>query len=299
MRKALLLIVALIVLQTAGFADSIPCAAGVEVTAATLSPAQGQLMLVTITSPTPLAELKAGWAGQTLHFWQESESLNTYSALLGVDLRKKPATHLMAVSANLENGERVGCSVSISVHEGDFVVERLNVDNRFVELSQEDLDRSRRESRRLRKIFNTVTPEKLWQGRFRLPLDGFKGSGNFGKRRIFNDKPRSPHSGEDFSAPTGTPIYAPQTGRVVLVADHFFSGNTVVVDHGLGLYTYHCHLSAFSVEEGDGVEKGALLGKVGATGRVTGPHLHWTVRLNNLRVNPRDLVALFADTQQP
>jgi murein DD-endopeptidase MepM/ murein hydrolase activator NlpD len=82
---------------------------------------------------------------------------------------------------------------------------------------------------------------------------------------------------------------------VVLVADQFFAGNTVVVDHGLGLYTFHCHLSAFSVEEGDWVEKGTLLGKVGATGRVTGPHLHWTVRYNNLRVNPRDLVALFAD----
>lgn len=296
MRNALLLSAALILAETSAAAESIPCAAGVEVSVTTLSPAQGQLMLLMITSPAPLVDLKAGWAGQSLHFWQEPAGESTYSAFLGVDLQKKPSTYPLSISAILENGERVGCSLSLSVQKGDFIVERLNVENRYVELSRQDLERSRRETARLRKIFNSVTPEKLWQGAFRLPLEGYKGSGNFGKRRILNDQPRSPHSGEDFSAPTGTPIHAPQRGRVVVVQDLFFSGNTVVLDHGFGLYTYHCHMSAFSVEEGDWVEAGSLLGKVGATGRVTGPHLHWTVRLNNLRVNPLDLVGLFADT---
>ncbi len=297
MRNALLLSAVLIFVGESVSAESIPCAAGVEVTAPTLSPAQGQLMLLMITSPAPLEDLKAGWAGQSLHFWQAQEGENTYNAFLGVDLLKKPGTYPMSISAMLGNGERVGCSVSLSIQKGDFIVERLNVENRYVELSQEDLERSRRESARIRKIFSSVTPEKLWQGEFRLPLgERFKGSGNFGKRRILNDQPRSPHSGEDFSAPTGTPIHAPQRGRVVVVQDLFFSGNTVVLDHGFGLYTYHCHMSAFSVEEGDMVEAGTVLGKVGATGRVTGPHLHWTVRLNNLRVNPRDLIELFSDT---
>jgi murein DD-endopeptidase MepM/ murein hydrolase activator NlpD len=161
-----------------------------------------------------------------------------------------------------------------------------------VELSPEDRARSRREAAELGRIFSTTTPERLWQRGFRAPVDGHGPSGSFGKRRVFNDQPRSPHSGEDFSAPAGTPVLATARGKVVLAKDLFFLGTTVILDHGFGLYSFYGHLSSLGVESGILVESGAVLGKVGATGRVTGAHLHWGVRLGDARVNPMDLVTL-------
>ena len=161
-----------------------------------------------------------------------------------------------------------------------------------VELSADDLARSQRESRELDRIFSSTTRERLWQGGFQSPVPGRKASGSFGKRRIFNNQPRSPHSGEDFSAPTGTPVLATARGRVALAKDLFFLGKTVILDHGFGLYSFYGHLSSLGVEPGTNVQSGTVIGKVGATGRVTGPHLHWGVRLGDARVNPMELLAL-------
>ena len=109
----------------------------------------------------------------------------------------------------------------------------------------------------------------------------------------------SPHSGEDFSVPPGTPVRSPQRGRVVLASDLFFTGNTLVVDHGLGLYTFYAHLETIAVEAGAMVAAGELLGRVGSTGRVTGPHLHWAARVNDTRVDPLDLVSIPPATEPP
>ncbi len=147
----------------------------------------------------------------------------------------------------------------------------------------------------MRKLWRTDTEERLWEGAFRLPLEESRSSGNFGRRRFLNGQPRSPHSGEDFGASKGTPIYAVQRGKVVLAMDLFFSGNTVILDHGFGLYTLYAHLSSMAVKEGEIAEASSVIGQVGATGRVTGPHLHWSVRLNGARVNPLDLVKIFSN----
>lgn len=275
---------------SSAWAETFPCKLGLTVVLDTSQPIQGQLLGVEVSSEAPLSTVTAGWGGHNLHFWAESQT--TFKALLGVDLRRKPAPNLLSISAVRADGKRVSCAIPFAVHKGDFIVERLNVDRKYVELSQEDLARARSESAQLREIFATITPEPLWTGPFQSPVPGVKGSGNFGKRRVFNNEPRSPHSGEDYPAPAGMPIRAPQRGRVVLAADHFFSGNVVVVDHGVGLYTFHGHMSSFAVKAGDWVEAGDKLGEVGATGRVTGPHLHWTVRLGRTRVNPRDLMKI-------
>jgi murein DD-endopeptidase MepM/ murein hydrolase activator NlpD len=143
----------------------------------------------------------------------------------------------------------------------------------------------------MRAIYDTVTPERLWDGKFRLPLKDVTTGGNFGRRRVLNGQARSPHSGVDFPAAAGTPVFASQNGKVVLAEELYYSGNTVVIDHGYGIYTMYCHLSKIGVAAGDAIKAGDELGQVGATGRVTGPHLHWALTIQHARVNGMQIVA--------
>ena len=168
------------------------------------------------------------------------------------------------------------------------------VEERYVELSPEDQARADREGAETSAIYDTFTAERYWTEPFAVPVRGAKDGRNFGHRRVFNGQPRAPHSGADLRATTGTPIYAANRGRVVLAKDLFFSGNAVFIDHGYGLFTTYLHLSKIDVTVGDIVERGQQLGLAGATGRVTGPHLHWGVRLVDARVDPFSLVRLGA-----
>ena len=131
----------------------------------------------------------------------------------------------------------------------------------------------------------------LWNEPFKVPIPGETGT-NFGHRRIFNGQPRAPHAGADLHAATGTPIHATNRGRVVLAKHLFFTGNTVILDHGLGVYSLYAHLSRIEVKRGVMVSSGQLLGLAGATGRVTGPHLHWGMRVQGARVDPFTLVEI-------
>jgi len=211
---------------------------------------------------------------------------------VGVDLEKAAGTYELKVTGQTASGEKISCRAMVAVRKGRFATESLHVENEFVEPNPEQIKRADEERQRLREIFDRVTSERLWNGKFRVPLDGVSTGGNFGKRRILNGKPGSPHGGVDFPAITGTPVHAAQRGRVALAEELFFSGNTVVVDHGLGIYTFYGHLSEIDVKVGDDLETGAVLGKVGATGRVTGPHLHWGLTVERARVNPLQIVRL-------
>jgi len=257
---------------------------------------QGSLLLVEVRSAKPLAEIKGEWNAKEIPFWQEpgagAKGSDVRRALLGVDLEQAAGEYKLSVSDKMGESETVSCSASIGVREGKFATERLKVAPNFVEPNAEQLARAEEERKRLREIFATVTPEKLWRGAFRIPLDGVKTGGNFGRRRVLNGQPGSPHSGVDFPAPTGTPVHAAQRGRVVLAEELYFPGNTVIVDHGLGVYTLYAHFSEIDVKAGDMVETGTVLGKVGATGRVTGPHLHWGLTVNRSRVSGLAIVAL-------
>jgi murein DD-endopeptidase MepM/ murein hydrolase activator NlpD len=295
MSRVLPFCLGLLLAWPAAAADPIPCLQGVEIRLSSAAPVQGGLVLVEVEGPAALRNLKAAWVGQQLQFWRKANPSNTHRALVGVDLAQDIGVFPLTLSAELEGGGRLACSALVAVEDGQFAVERLKVGRRFVELSKKDRERARRETRRLLDIFARVTPERLWAGGFQLPLEDIEASGNFGKRRILNNQPRSPHSGEDFPAPAGTPVRAAQRGRVALADILFFSGNTVVVDHGLGLYSFYGHLQSMAVKEGQVVEAGTALGRVGATGRVTGAHLHWAVRLNRQRVNPLDLPAVLSD----
>jgi Peptidase family M23 len=255
------------------------------------APKQGSIGVVEVRSEAPLASVEAFVAGEELHFWHEPDA-RVFQALLGVDLHKRPGEEVLRVKVVPESGTSVECRLELRITDGGFPVQSLAVAPKYVDPSPEDSARSQREAAELRRIFSSTTGERLWQRDFEAPVEGHKPSGSFGKRRVFNGKPRSPHSGEDFSAPAGTPVRAPARGRVVLAKSLFFLGDTVILDHGFGLFSFYGHLSAIDVEPGTLVETGALLGKVGATGRVTGAHLHWGARLGDSRVNPIDLLSL-------
>jgi murein DD-endopeptidase MepM/ murein hydrolase activator NlpD len=275
------------------------CTGGVELTLSAPQASQGSLILAQVRGAKSLREVSGKWNERNVYFWEGSTSGGTRrdthnhvkEALLGVDLEKAPGDYELSVSATTENGDHAECTATLPVRAGKFATETLTVQQQFVEPNEQQAQRAAAEQEKLRQIFDHITPEKLWHGPFRLPLNGGVRGTNFGKRRILNGQPRSPHTGADFPAATGTPIHATQSGRVVLAEELYFSGNTVIVDHGLGIYSLYAHLSATDVAVGDAVKAAAVIGKVGATGRVTGPHLHWGMTVNKARVNPIQLVA--------
>lgn len=280
-----------------------PCGSGVTLRLSALESSQGSLLLVEVRSRMPVLELTAEWNDKKVPFWQvtaaqpagKSSTRDVRRALLGVDLEKAPDIYPLLTHITVAHGNSASCKVQIPVRKGKFATESLHVEKEFVEPNPEQIKRANEERDQLRHIFDQVTPEKLWTGKFRVPLDGVTTGSNFGKRRILNGQPGSPHGGVDFPATTGTPVHAAQDGRVALAQELFFAGNTVVVDHGLGIYTFYGHLSAIDVKAGDVVDFGQIIGKVGATGRVTGPHLHWGLTIERARVNPLQLVQLLAN----
>jgi murein DD-endopeptidase MepM/ murein hydrolase activator NlpD len=151
------------------------------------------------------------------------------------------------------------------------------------------------EGARLARLWTSSSPERLWADSFVAPVPQPANS-RFGSRSILNGRAMSPHGGADFASPAGTPIQAPNTGRIVLAGDLYYTGGTVVIDHGLGLVSLFAHMSRVDVAEGEMVDRGAVVGLVGATGRVTGPHLHWTLRANGARVDPLSLLSVLGSS---
>jgi murein DD-endopeptidase MepM/ murein hydrolase activator NlpD len=210
--------------------------------------------------------------------------------LAGIDLDTAPGTYDIAIVVRL-NQRRQSVVHRIAVSARRFGVRRLTVDPRFVTPPASALGRIEREQKRLAEVLAVVSPERLWRGTFVAPVDGARAS-NFGQRSVFNGQPRGSHRGTDFASPSGTPVRAPGRGRVIIAEDLYYSGNTVLIDHGLGLFSLLAHLARIDVAVGDLVDQGASVGLVGATGRVTGPHLHWTLRFESAAVDPLSLLAL-------
>jgi murein DD-endopeptidase MepM/ murein hydrolase activator NlpD len=268
------------------------CGQGLELRLSASAARQGSLLLAEVRSLKPLTDVAGTWAEKKVPIWQADAPKQTYRwrALVGMDLELAAGDYKFGVSGKSETGEAVSCTTSIAVQAGRFATERLKVAPNFVEPNPDQLHKVEQDRDKLRAIFATVTPEKLWTGRFRVPLDGVKTGGNFGRRRILNGTASSPHTGVDFPSPTGTAVHAAQRGRVALAEPLYFSGNTVLVDHGLGVYTLYGHFSEIDAKVGDMVEAGAVIGKVGATGRATGPHLHWGLTVDQSRVNALAIV---------
>jgi len=261
------------------------CANGVSLRSTAGTAAQGSLLPTEVVAPKTISNVTSEWDGHPAPLWRESQNSLTLHGLLGVDLEKAPGQYEWKVSWPGPNGDAEFCSVTITVRPGKFATERLTVEQKFVQPDPEQEKRAKEDQKKMRAIYDTVTPERLWDGKFQFPLKGVTTGGNFGRRRILNGEARSPHAGVDFPAAAGTAVFASQSGKVVLAENLYYSGNTVVLDHGYGIYTMYAHLSKIGVQPDEMVKVGAEIGKVGATGRVTGPHLHWGLTINHARVN--------------
>ena len=300
MRRALLPLLALAGLLSAavpapaaGSAKSPPSKApaapriSVRVLPATVR--QGDAVLILVAGTRGARDVEGSLGAQHLAFFPYGEE---YAALAGVDLETKPGKVGWRIGLVDGGGTPRKATGSLRVQAGVFSVERLTVPPGMANLDPGAERRASNEAARLRTLFDTVTPERLWRGPFTRPVAARKPPGGFGARRIINGQPRMPHSGVDFSADLGTPVVASNRGRVALLGEFFFAGRLVVLDHGLGLYTLYFHLDGVSVTEGQIVDRGQTVGTVGVTGRSTGPHLHFAAQLGRARINPPDLFTL-------
>jgi biotin carboxyl carrier protein len=246
----------------------------------------GEIVVLTMRTRKPASALTVHAFGN--EYIPYSVSAAAWRVFIGIDLSVTPGTHEVAVHA--EPGG-VHATYPLVVKARTFRTRSLKVDPDFVTPPPETLARIEREALELEEIWHASAPARLWSGVFVRPVP-HQANSAFGTRSIFNGEPRSHHSGADFRSPAGTPIKAPNAGRIVLTGPRYFSGNSVVIDHGLGLFSFFAHLSVITAKTGDVVKKGQIIGRVGATGRVTGPHLHWSVRVGGARVDPLSLLAL-------
>jgi murein DD-endopeptidase MepM/ murein hydrolase activator NlpD len=212
------------------------------------------------------------------------DSRDGWTALAGVDLETTPGAYQLRIER-----DSVVTTRTLHVIAKTFRVRRLRVAEAFVNPPAHTLEQIALDQRTVAEAYARDTPQ-LWSGVFILPVSGTPTS-NFGTRSYYNGQPRAPHAGVDFMSAPGTPVYAPNHGVVALAAPLYFTGNTVIVDHGGRLLSVFAHLSEIDVGPGDLVAPQTVVGLVGATGRVTGPHLHWSVRLNGARVDPMSLIA--------
>jgi hypothetical protein len=252
-------------------------------------PHPGDVAWVHVRGAPQTAVLEGSLGTGTLVFFPYASG---HAAIVGMDLELKPGAHPWRLAILEPGREPRSLSGRLTLQKREFPVQRLSLPAGMVDLDPETERRAVSEGERLSTLYRTVTPERLWRGPFVRPVAGSEAATGFGARRIINGQPRAPHSGADYAASRGTPAVAANTGRVALVGDFFFPGRLVVLDHGLGIYTLYFHLDTVAVSEGDLVDRGEIVGTVGATGRATGPHLHFGALVGGARIDPSALLRL-------
>jgi murein DD-endopeptidase MepM/ murein hydrolase activator NlpD len=267
-------------------------AARAQSSAVTLTPA-----VVEAGSPVLIRVEAAGvdgvdgeWLGHEVEFFRGADG-QAWFALAGVDIEGAVGPSVLQITVHDAKGAHGALSRTVEIHPAHYRTSSLTVAPKFVEPGLEDLERIEAESQLKAKVFAASAHEPLWAASFRAPVSA-PSTDSFGTRRIFNGKLASIHKGMDFRAAAGTPVRAGNGGVVVLARPLYYEGNCVVIDHGLGLFTLSMHLSRIDVREGQHVTTGERLGLSGATGRVTGPHLHWAVRWQGANLDPAKLLRL-------
>ena len=251
--------------------------------------APGDVIVLTVIASRPLDASRVDVFDHVVPMWSTA-SATRWVTVIGVDVETKPGRYPLTVRGLATTGEPVTVGGTLTVTSKAFGTRRLLVEPKFSEPPASERARIAAEARRLGALFSASAAERYWRPPFQAPV-GARASSPFGVRSVFNGQPRSRHNGVDFASPAGDPVHAPGAGRVVLAEPLYFTGNTVLIDHGQGLYSLLAHLSRMVVKSDDVVARNDIVGYVGATGRATGPHLHWTVRLQGARVDPLLLVS--------
>ena len=248
----------------------------------------GDVVLVSAQASASLTTVEGSVFGRPVAFWAGADDRQWY-ALIGIDVESRPGTYDLEVRGIGATGN-VHARMPLLVEDRKVETRRIRVAERFANPPKAEVPRILRDAERLANVLGHSLPTRFWSGGFAPPVPGASTS-SFGRVTVLNGRRGGPHRGVDFQAAEGTPVLAPNAGVVVLAGDLYFTGNTVVVDHGAGLLSLMAHLSRIDVEEGRYVSAGELLGQSGSTGRVTGPHLHWAMRLGGANVDPLSLIS--------
>jgi murein DD-endopeptidase MepM/ murein hydrolase activator NlpD len=250
----------------------------------------GSPVLFRIELNQPADSLQGTWLGHPLVFTRAHQG-NTWYALAGIDVEQAPGTYPLQLTATEANGAELHASQQVDVLPGSYKTTTLHVEEKYVAPDAATLERIAADKAVKDAAFAHQVSQPLWNGSFRSPVP-FAPTDSFGTRRMFNGKLASIHRGTDFHAPSGTPVVAANDGVVIIAQGMFYEGNLVVIDHGQQFSTLYMHLSKIEVKVGDRVHKGQRLGLSGATGRVTGPHLHLGVRWQGMYVDGVQLFKL-------
>ncbi len=252
---------------------------------------QGSPMFLTIELERAATRVTGNFVNKPITFFPDPANKKTWHALAGVDLEAQPGQYGLDVTATLAGGRVGHWTQQVTVSAGDFKTGDINVPENYVNPTDEEQKQIAQDEVLKKRAYAHSAPHPLWSGDFIKPVNAAS-TPTFGESRILNEEKTSLHTGTDFPAPEGTPVVVSNSGAVVLVRDLFYEGNTVIVDHGLGVFTVYLHMSRIDVHEGDKLEKGAKLGLSGASGRVTGPHLHLGVRWSGIWLDPVQLLGL-------
>lgn len=265
-----------------------PAALALRMSAAARAMQPGEVVVLTISGVAASAQVRARAFERDLAPFQDEKQ--EWKVIVGIDLETKPGKYPVTVEAG-PAAKPVRGTHTLVVRSKAFPTRQLKVDNAFVNPPESAQARIAQDTRDLERCWRDAAAARLWTTGFIRPVPQQANSA-FGSRSVFNGQMRNPHTGADFLSPAGQAVVAPGAGRIVLAKDLYFSGNAVVIDHGTGVLSLLAHLSSIAVQENTTVAAGDLVGKVGATGRVTGPHLHWTVRVSGARVDPLSLLAV-------
>ncbi len=258
-----------------------------EITVHARELAPGEPVRVQVRTAEPLSSLSGTFLGKSIVLHPADSSTWFGWTMIGLD--QDPGISALEFTATTTTGTPVTGTLAVTIVPKEFPEENLSVSSKYVEPPAEVQRRLEKERSRLKKIYLRVDPVQVSGKPFVRPVPG-KPTSIFGMRRLFNGKPRSPHPGLDLRANTGTPVSASGDGVVVLAQDLYYSGNTVILDHGGNLFTLYAHLSRIDVKENSAVKAGVVIGLSGATGRVTGPHLHWGAKIGDQPFDPTALL---------
>jgi murein DD-endopeptidase MepM/ murein hydrolase activator NlpD len=252
---------------------------------------QGSVAFFTVELNHVPVRVSGTWIGKTLTFFKSSDDPKIWYGLAGADLETQPGSYDLKVTAILASGKLLRSVKRVDLAAANFKTGQVEVPENFVEPNTVEKKEIARDQVLKKRAYGHITPRPLWSGDFIKPVDG-PPTESFGESRILNEEKTSTHRGTDFEVKEGTPVLVSNSGTVVLAMDLFYEGNCVIVDHGERFFTIYMHLSKMDVRVGDRLKKGTQIGLSGATGRVTGPHMHMGVQWNGAYLDPLQLLAL-------